>query len=174
MCLLLSAGLRYKLLEAHQGGQSPGYGYLQRMGRGEHQRDQLSSAHWSAQETPSMGTHQGAQTSPGSGSLLIKPDSRENIQHVSVVSKNFRKLFCTFELKLCPFVALKAVPKRLKIQSNNDQDKMFSFSSIAVWHLTKQSEAPSADQSAGQGTVCTAISWRMTPPMINTVMLRQW
>lgn len=132
MCLLLSAGLRYKLLEAHQGGQSPGYGYLQRMGRGEHQRDQLSSAHWSAQETPSMGTHQGAQTSPGSGSLLIKPDSRENIQHVSVVSKNFRKLFCTFELKLCPFVALKAVPKRLKIQSNNDQDKMFPFSSIAV------------------------------------------
>lgn len=39
---------------------------------------QLSSAHWSAQETPSMGTHQGVQASPCGGNLLIKPDKKKN------------------------------------------------------------------------------------------------
>lgn len=48
---------------------------------------QLSSAHWSAQETPSMGTHQGAQSSPCGGNLLIKPHSRENIQDASCAKK---------------------------------------------------------------------------------------
>ena len=50
---------------------------------------QLSSAQWSAQETPSMGTHQGAQTSPCGGNLLIKADSREKkYKMYQVLQKN--------------------------------------------------------------------------------------
>lgn len=56
---------------------------------------QIRSAHWSTQETQSMGAHQGAQTSPCCGNLLIKPDpentykrkkNQEMILYISVKS----------------------------------------------------------------------------------------
>lgn len=76
---------------------------------------QLSSAHWSAQETLSMGTHQGAQTTPCGGNLLIKTWlKRKHTRCVRFYKKKKRKWFCTAKLKLGPFVDLKSCHKGIK------------------------------------------------------------
>ena len=52
---------------------------------------QIRSAHWSTQETQSMGTPQGAQASPCGGNLLIKPSW--SMRYISNIWwKNFQDL----------------------------------------------------------------------------------
>lgn len=80
---------------------------------------QLSSAHWSAQETPGMGTHQEAQTSACGGNLLTKPDSRENIQDASGFTKRYKtKLMHLYVwAKKGLFVVSKVLTKKGKIRA---------------------------------------------------------
>lgn len=84
---------------------------------------QIRSAHWSTQETQSMGTQWGAQASPCCGNLLIKSDLGENIQDgLSFTQKLNQEKLLNFLAWIRPDLLLcKGVKDKLKMQNVGDQ-----------------------------------------------------
>lgn len=65
---------------------------------------QIRSAHWSTQETQSMGTHRGAGTGPRCGNLMIKSDLRRNMSDIldfQWKTKSGKTKSALFSFKMC-------------------------------------------------------------------------
>lgn len=86
------------LPRAHQGGQWGIREHLQRMGENGASEGsaQIRSAHWSTQETLSMGTHRGVRTGPWCGTLEIKSELGENMWFWIEYNIVGKKKICTF------------------------------------------------------------------------------